>query len=100
VQAGFDEKAHQSKVIADILTMTEQHVRREARDDVNLDDTIDEVSKHHPDGNLYAGLKGWMAVFKAGGLERYEKKQQEKEGSTASTRPVGNRLPQTRPGMI
>ncbi|MFS2113385.1 T6SS effector BTH_I2691 family protein [Herbaspirillum frisingense] len=78
LQAGFDEKVHQSKVIADILAMTEQHVRREARDDVNLDDTIDEVSKHHPDGNLYAGLKGWMAVFKAGGLERYEKKQQEK----------------------
>jgi len=78
VQAGFDEKVHQSKVIADILTMTEQHVRREARDDVNLDDTINEVSKHHPDGNLYTGLKGWMAVFKAGGLERYEKKQQEK----------------------
>ena len=78
VQAGFDEKVHQSKVIADILAMTEQHVRREARDDVNLDDTIDEVSKHHPDGNLYAGLKGWMAVFKAGGLERHEKKQQEK----------------------
>lgn len=78
LQAGFDEKVHQSKVIADILTMTEQHVRREARDDVNLDDTINEVSKHHPDGNLYTGLKGWMAVFKAGGLERYEKKQQEK----------------------
>ncbi|ALU90579.1 hypothetical protein Hrubri_3419 [Herbaspirillum rubrisubalbicans M1] len=75
--AGFDEKLHQRKMIADLLALTEHHVRQEARQEVVFSDAVAEASAHHPDGDVYNGLKTLGAMFKLGGINRHEKKLQE-----------------------
>ncbi|AKN66779.1 T6SS effector BTH_I2691 family protein [Herbaspirillum seropedicae] len=77
LQAGFDEKLHQRKMIADLLALTEHHVRQEARQEVVFSDAVAEASAHHPDGDIYNGLKTLGAMFKLGGIDRHEKKLQE-----------------------
>ncbi|WP_413457419.1 T6SS effector BTH_I2691 family protein [Herbaspirillum huttiense] len=77
LQAGFDEKLHQRKMIADLLALTEHHVRQEARQEVVFSDAVAEASAHHPDGDIYNGLKTLGAMFKLGGVDRHEKKLQE-----------------------
>jgi hypothetical protein len=77
LQAGFDEKLHQRKMIADLLALAEHHVRQEARQEVVFSDAVAEASVHHPDGDIYNGLKTMRAMFKLGGIDRHEKKLQE-----------------------
>lgn len=77
LQAGFDEKLHQRKMIADLLALAEHHVRQEARQEVVFSDAVAEASAHHPDGDIYNGLKTLGAMFKLGGIDRHEKKLQE-----------------------
>ncbi|MFJ3317060.1 T6SS effector BTH_I2691 family protein [Herbaspirillum huttiense] len=77
LQAGFDEKLHQRKMIADLLALAEYHVRQEARQEVVFSDEVAEASAHHPDGDIYNGLKTLGAMFKLGGIDRHEKKLQE-----------------------
>ncbi|MET2987379.1 T6SS effector BTH_I2691 family protein, partial [Herbaspirillum seropedicae] len=78
LQAGFDEKMHQSKMIADLLTITEQSVRKQAREDVEFSDKVAEMSANHPDGDTYNSAKTVFAMIKAGGPGRYAEKQREK----------------------
>ena len=78
LDAGFDEKLYQSKVVADILAMTEQRVRQEARDDIDFSDKVAETSKNNPDGDTYNSIKSILAMIKAGGPGRYVRKQEEK----------------------
>ncbi|BEV16756.1 hypothetical protein HBDW_35440 [Herbaspirillum sp. DW155] len=77
LQAGFDEKLHQGKMIADLLALTEHHVRQEARQEVAFRDAVAEAATHHPDGDVYNGLKTLGAMFKLGGIDRHEKKLRE-----------------------
>jgi len=78
LQAGFDEKMHQSKMIADLLAITEQSVRKQAREDVEFSDKVAEMSANNPDGDTYNSAKTVFAMIKAGGPGRYAEKQREK----------------------
>jgi len=78
LDAGFDEKLYQSKVVADILAMTEQRVRQEASDDIDFRDKVAEISENNPDGDTYNSIKTMLAMIKAGGPGRYVRKQAER----------------------
>ncbi len=76
--AGFDEKLYQTKTIADLLAMTEQGVRREARNAVAFDAKVAQMAENHPDGDTYGSLKTVWRVVQAGGPASYARKQSEK----------------------
>lgn len=76
--AGFDEKLYQAKTIADLLAMTEQGVRREARNAVVFDAKVAQMAENHPDGDTYGSLKTVWRVVQAGGPASYARKQSEK----------------------
>lgn len=78
LDAGFDEKLYQSKIVADILAMTEQRVRQEASDDIDFRDKVAEISENNPDGDTYNSIKTMLAMIKAGGPGRYVRKQGER----------------------
>lgn len=78
LQAGFDEKMHQSRMIADLLAITEKCVRKEAQEDVEFSDNVAEISATFPDGDTYNSAKTVFAVIKAGGPRRYAEQQKER----------------------